>query len=66
MKIGPALTEAAETAGLSDVQIAAAIGTNQVTVVRWMRGESEPRGTSLLRLFEIGPGFEDLLRAEVA
>jgi transcriptional regulator with XRE-family HTH domain len=57
MNLPAALRSAAKSAGMNDVQIAAAVGVSQVTVGRWLSGSREPRGKHLIALIDAVPGF---------
>ena len=55
--IPEALRAAAEQAGLTDTQIAAAVGVSQQTVGSWKAGRKSPRGKHLMALVDVVPGF---------
>jgi transcriptional regulator with XRE-family HTH domain len=60
-RISSALPKAAKKAGLNAVQIAAAVGVSEMTAVRWLRGDTQPKGDQVLRLFTVVPGFAELV-----
>lgn len=66
MKIAKALTAAAKEAGMTDVQIAAAVGVSQATVGRWLSGKRAPRGQTLIALVAAIPGFGERLGLRTA
>jgi hypothetical protein len=45
-------------------RIAAALGVNPITIVRWIRSESAPRGLHLQRLLEVIPQLQPLIAEE--
>ncbi|HET8911360.1 MAG TPA: GAF domain-containing protein [Ktedonobacteraceae bacterium] len=45
-------------------RIAAALGVNPITIVRWMRSETAPRGPHLQRLLELIPQLQPLIAEE--
>src|SRR5260370_3355566 len=45
-------------------RIAAALGVNPITLVRWMRREPAPRGPPLQRLLELIPQLQPLIAEE--
>ena len=45
-------------------RIAAALGVNPITIVRWIRSESAPRGPHLHRLLEVMPQLQPLIAEE--
>lgn len=61
MKIAEALSAAADKSGMSDVEIAAAIGVSQATVVHWKRGRKSPSGKHLVALVRVLPVFGKLV-----
>ena len=52
-KLAAALKKCRRDQGLTQAQLAAAIGVCQVTVARWETGKAWPRATQLQRLFDI-------------
>jgi predicted transcriptional regulator len=66
MKLSAALRKAASDAGMSDVQLAAAVGVQQSTAARWLSGKNEPRGKVVFELIKVLPEFGKLMGVEVA
>lgn len=64
-ELGNALDKAMRKAGLSNVEVAAAIGSSETTVMSWRNCKKEPKGTYLIALIRHVPGFGELLGVKV-
>ena len=63
MKFADALAQAQEKAGLSNVQVAAALGVSEQAVYSWRRGQAQPKGAHLIKLMQLMPQLSKLVEA---
>jgi DNA-binding transcriptional regulator YiaG len=60
-----AIRIARKRAGITQVQLAGALGVRQTSVSQWERGATEPTGQRLIELMRALPGLADVLKAQV-
>ena len=64
MSIAEALSRSASASGMTDTQIGAAVGVSAATVGHWRKARKRPRGSHLIKLIEVVPGFGRLIGLE--
>jgi len=65
LDIGKALDQAMRERDLSNVQVAAAIGSAEITIKHWRQSKKEPRGRAIIALVKFIPRFGELLGLRV-
>ncbi|HZD74286.1 MAG TPA: helix-turn-helix transcriptional regulator [Actinomycetota bacterium] len=60
------IRQARKRAGMSQVELAAALGIRQSSVSQWERGVTEPSTQNLLDLMSVLPGLAEILTATTA
>jgi transcriptional regulator with XRE-family HTH domain len=63
MTIGEAIGKCIELAGMSDVQVAAALGTSESTVTRWRSGRRSPSRERYIGLVKLFPELPNMVGA---
>jgi DNA-binding XRE family transcriptional regulator len=66
LPLGTVIRMARKQAGMSQVELAAALGIHQSSVSQWERGTTEPSTQSLLTLMGVLPGVAETLSAAAA